>query len=325
VQLELSFDNYYITPTPFGERTVVPASDAASESYAFQPDSATPTIAIPSFGTSPGEIEFYELMGASLLCSETSFRGCDVAGDVSQARRITLNGITWTWIISPQDTARGVQDLKLELWRVIVINEGSETAEVVWDYAFQIEIVPDSTIPSVDLVMFGFRVVILAVGIAVIVITARHYLTRRKRIKATFFKKTPSVFISYRRDVSAGFAQIIHDKLESLGANVFIDVNDIHAGDFSDYIKQSIRASDFFVLILAPKTLESSWVIQELQYAYEHNKIIIPVLMNDFSLYGSEVPAELQFLQTLNAVELRPQYVDAAVALIAKYIADKSK
>lgn len=111
VELELYFDNYYVTPTPFGTRTLVPAATSAAFSQALGTVTASPsaTPRSPRFVGEPEMLEIYELMGASLLCLESSFNGCDGENDdqISPAyfRRIPLNGMKWSWIITPQDQA----------------------------------------------------------------------------------------------------------------------------------------------------------------------------------------------------------------------------
>ena len=56
----------------------------------------------------------------------------------------------------------------------------------------------------------------------------------------------PKIFISYRRDDAAGYARAVNDALvRRFGADgVFIDVDDIHAGQpFSEVIQRSVGGS----------------------------------------------------------------------------------
>lgn len=306
----------------FGPRTVVPANTGTPRSLTTPSVQSTPTPRVPRFESPPGSIEFYELMGATLNCLETSFSGCDEETSTTDAKRITLDGVEWTWIVTPREGIRGNQDLSIEVWRVISINDGPERAEVVWDYPFQIAVRTEGENLVADTIRENIGALIGAVSAIIVALISGGYLIRKRRNEPTESRsaEAPKVFISYRRGVSAGFAQTLHDRLEARGAEVFIDVDDIHAGSFSDYIKEHIMKSDYLVVVLAPETLKSDWVVKEIKYAQEHKKTIIPVLVNDFDLYGSEVTSDLQFLQSQNAVELRPQYIDAAIARIAKYI-----
>lgn len=138
VELFLVFDSYYITPTPFGPRTVFPVTTITPGSIA--PRSTT-TPRLPIFEGVPQSVEFYPLMGASLRCLSNSFHGCDQNHDLITAHRIGLDGAKWEWIISPTENSLGQQDIRLELWKLISIN-GDERVDVVWDYSFELSVLP---------------------------------------------------------------------------------------------------------------------------------------------------------------------------------------
>jgi len=126
--------------------------------------------------------------------------------------------------------------------------------------------------------------------------------------------------------VSAGFGSIVHGELTSRGANVFFDIDDIHVGDFSAEIRQSIETCDYFIVLLANGTLDSEWVGKEILYAQQLQKPIIPVLLNDFDLYGKEITADFEFLQSQNAVTLPIEHLASGInRIVEKIHADKDK
>jgi hypothetical protein len=65
----------------------------------------------------------------------------------------------------------------------------------------------------------------------------------------------PGVFISYRRDDSAGFAGALMRELDqSFGSdNVFMDINDIRAGqDFVRALNEALDACDVLLAVIGP-------------------------------------------------------------------------
>ena len=132
----------------------------------------------------------------------------------------------------------------------------------------------------------------------------------------------PSVFISYRRKVSWATALKIHDMLTARGADVFMDVQDLREGRYAQKLEEEVRSREYFVLLIAPGTLESEWVIKEAQMAIDAGKNIIPVLTDGFDLYKNqgEIPTELKDLSSHNAVTLSLEYFEAGIDRLAEFI-----
>jgi TolB protein len=103
------------------------------------------------------------------------------------------------------------------------------------------------------------------------------------------------VFISYsRQDVA--FANRLATSLADLGADVWIDVEDIPAGmKWSKAIQQGLTVSEVMLVVISPDSMASSNVEDEWQYYLDKNKTVIPVLLR---------PAEVHFQLS------RIQYVD---------------
>jgi hypothetical protein len=324
VELELRLDNRYITPTPAGSITPFPVTQMTSTPSLAKP---TPTPRISKYDATG--LEVYQRMGASLICLAASFEGCDAVEDPQKAKIISVNSANnWSWIIKPKAEVSGLQDLRLELWTLRTVNDQPEQAFVVWDYPFQIAVNAPSD--AGQIIRDNLGAIVGAAVIVVVLIGAGYVVWRRKNMPETGTGRSqggtsqprvkPKVFISYRRKVGWVTARTIHDNLTSRGADVFIDVDDINEGRFEEIITKAIENSDYFVLVLAPGTLESEWVVKEALHALAHHKKIIPVLVDGFDLYKDQLPDELQGIKSHNALNLTPEFFDAGIERLAKFV-----
>ncbi len=128
----------------------------------------------------------------------------------------------------------------------------------------------------------------------------------------------PTVFISYRRDDSSGYAGRLHDALrERWGeGNVRMDVDDIPPGaDYTQAAREMVASSDIVLVLIGKRWLEGSnaerladpadLLRQEVETALKKNVRVIPVLLNGASMPAPEaLPASLAPLLTRNAFEL---------------------
>jgi hypothetical protein len=88
----------------------------------------------------------------------------------------------------------------------------------------------------------------------------------------------PDVFISYRRSESSAFGLLIEARLRLVGnPNPFIDKNLVPGSEWNARLKQQIQQSRFFILLIGKTTLESSYVVQEIEWAVESQCTIISV------------------------------------------------
>jgi serine/threonine protein kinase len=94
----------------------------------------------------------------------------------------------------------------------------------------------------------------------------------------------PRIFISYQRESSAGWAVLFAHQLQTDHSfSVFVDtLAKDGAPTIPDRIRQEISECDVFVCFLAPKTLESSWVRQEITIAVQEGKPMVPIYHEDF-------------------------------------------
>jgi hypothetical protein len=128
------------------------------------------------------------------------------------------------------------------------------------------------------------------------------------------------VFISYRREDSAGHAGRLHDSLQShFGAdNVFMDLSDIDSGtNFVDVIRSAIESSDVVLAIIGKQWLTCSsagkrrldlptdFVRTEIGMALEHGVPVIPVLVQGAGMpLAPSLPEPIKLLAAHDAHDL---------------------
>lgn len=92
-------------------------------------------------------------------------------------------------------------------------------------------------------------------------------------------QRTPTVFISYSHQDDAFAQQLIAD-LNAAGHACWIDTSEIKGGDeWIMTIAEGIINSYVFVPIVTLKALHSKWVQDEILWAKNKNKLIIPVIL----------------------------------------------
>jgi serine/threonine protein kinase len=103
----------------------------------------------------------------------------------------------------------------------------------------------------------------------------------------------PRVFISYRRDSGSAWALLFKSELDrEYGCDVFVDSEQRdRAGNFPQKLERNVQRCDVFVCLLAANTLESAWVVREIELAHQANKPMVPVFLESF-----EHPRDLSLL-----------------------------
>lgn len=133
-----------------------------------------------------------------------------------------------------------------------------------------------------------------------------------------------SVFISYRR---TGFdtANLIAEKLRSMGYSVFFDVESLRGGKFNEQLFQVIDKCTDFVLVLPKDALDrcvdkDDWVRKEVMYAMLKRKNIVPVMLNDFD-WPDPMPSGMEELKDYQAVTASDRNTfDLAMQRLASYL-----
>lgn len=103
------------------------------------------------------------------------------------------------------------------------------------------------------------------------------------------------LFISYSRQ-DAEFARHLAKNLSDLGADIWIDVDDIPAGmNWSTAIQQGLNTCDVLLLIISPDSMASPNVENEWQYFYDKHKPVLPLLLR-----ATEVHFQIKRLQHID-------------------------
>ncbi len=101
------------------------------------------------------------------------------------------------------------------------------------------------------------------------------------------------IFFSYSRADASDFALQLALDLKKEGFNVWIDQQDIRAGTEWDLeIEKALETCDCLLFIETEKSVSSNNVLDEVYYALDQKKKVIPVI-----LYDSKTPFRLQRLQ----------------------------
>lgn len=101
------------------------------------------------------------------------------------------------------------------------------------------------------------------------------------------------LFFSYSRVDGSAFAQKLAIDLKKEGFDVWIDQEDIRAGaEWDMEIEKALESCDCLLFLESEKSVMSNNVLDEVYYALEHRKKVIPVIIHD-----SKTPYRLQRLQ----------------------------
>jgi hypothetical protein len=159
----------------------------------------------------------------------------------------------------------------------------------------------------------GIGVVGVLIVVGVVALTYR----RRESEEATV-KKANSIFVSYRRGDTAGYAGRLADDLdEHFGENVvFHDIDSIAPGtDFVEATQQAIGSAEVLLAVIGRSWLTATnfkrlqdpqdYVRMEILTALNRNTRVIPVLVEGASMPSAkQLPEELAPLTHRNAFEL---------------------
>lgn len=121
------------------------------------------------------------------------------------------------------------------------------------------------------------------------------------------------VFLSYHRASTSWAARAVKERLQTRGADVFMDVENINAGRFDTVILNEIGRRDHFVTLLTPKACErlaaaDSWVRRELERALELKKNVIPIFLDRATIDLVPEFSRRAQLAKLNALSLSVEF-----------------
>ena len=159
-----------------------------------------------------------------------------------------------------------------------------------------------------------------------------------RRLYKRTLSRPVKIFISYRRDDSAGYAgHLCADLRKHFGeGNVFIDVDMERGKDFVEIIQNEISSSSVFIAVIGrfwvanvdnTRNLENpnDYVRLEVGIALKQNIQVIPVLVHGASMPEANLlPADLLKVTRLNAIQLsdtRWRYdVDQLITVLEKAV-----
>lgn len=154
-------------------------------------------------------------------------------------------------------------------------------------------------------------------------------MTQRPSAKSNA-QPAPTVFISYRRLASAGWATHFEQSLRLRHQiDAFVDVRkDDGASLFPDRLRNAIAARDVFVILLAHSgretdTLKSAWVLEEIETAHKLGKLMIPIFQESFDRAiqpPNEAVAQLLSYDGIPLLDEQNMFVDETIDKLARMI-----
>lgn len=106
----------------------------------------------------------------------------------------------------------------------------------------------------------------------------------------------PKIFFSYSRTDGEEHAFRLANDLRAAGANVWIDQQDIEPGKLWDLeVEKALNGSSVVLFVATEKSVASNNVLDEVYYAMEENKGVIPVIFHD-----CRIPFRLNRLQRID-------------------------
>jgi len=132
------------------------------------------------------------------------------------------------------------------------------------------------------------------------------------------------IFISYKRSESSAFALLVMTMMKNAGLNPFLDLALVPGEDWSSGLRDRIESADYFVLLLGTNTLDSKVVQDEITWALDSNKIIMPIWHSGFVYRSGDwenIPLKLDKLlsstHTIRVLEENPlAYYNAILELL---------
>jgi hypothetical protein len=110
-----------------------------------------------------------------------------------------------------------------------------------------------------------------------------------------------TLFVSYAR-ADSEFALKLAEHLRSLGVALWMDQHNLSGGTHWDQaVEESLKSCAVLLVILSPASVQSNNVLDEVHFALEQNKRVIPVL-----LHKCDIPFRLK---RLHYVDFTVDYV----------------
>ena len=142
------------------------------------------------------------------------------------------------------------------------------------------------------------------------------------------------IFISYRRTGGFESANLIAEKLKSMGYSVFFDLESLRSGKFNEQLYLVIEQCKDFVVVLPEKGLdrctnedgtanEEDWIRKEVIHAMNHQKNIVPVMLSGFE-WPKKMPDGLESLKDYQSITAsNHETFDLSMQRLAGYLKSK--
>jgi hypothetical protein len=108
---------------------------------------------------------------------------------------------------------------------------------------------------------------------------------------ASIEKGSAKVFLAYSRK-DRPFAEHLREAFKEVGEETLVDWDILPTKDFEDHVRDAIESADTFVFVISPSSMDSSFCMQELQYATSQNKRIVPVVVRKVEAW--KLPEQLR-------------------------------
>lgn len=133
-----------------------------------------------------------------------------------------------------------------------------------------------------------------------------------------------NIFISYRRDDSRPFAELLHKMLlvSIPGCVVFLDSASVRAGRYPEQIFEGLASSTTVLALIGGRwrdrlTEPEDWVRLELEMALASDKLILPILLDGQAPpRGSEVPPSISELCAFQALQVLTEAPEQAAEMV---------
>jgi hypothetical protein len=100
----------------------------------------------------------------------------------------------------------------------------------------------------------------------------------------------PSVFISYSRKQSSAFGLLLECKLSSIGVKPFIDRSIDPGSEWHNQLIKTVNNSTYLVCLIAPGTLDSPYVREEIKWALDAKIGSISIWHSNFTFSRRDIP-----------------------------------
>ncbi|GAB4553615.1 MAG: hypothetical protein OHK0023_22830 [Anaerolineae bacterium] len=256
--------------------------------------------------------EIWEIMGIGLRGLDLDHFEVQYSGQPDGIAYMRDNAAPqWRWTLRPKGAeAVGKNALELYVYRPGVRENRLDIYLETDTIPIELEVLATPNDALLPLIAVGSIGVLIAVVIGFGVI---RYRRSRQR----------SAFLSYRRQDSAQLVQAIAEKLRRNGIRPYFDTESIDsAGRFPERLLAAIQQADVFVCLLGATTLESDWVLREIEHAYKVGKLMIPVFQERYQASDNPpmyVQAMLDY-DGLSVLDVKNEYLDQAVEKLARMI-----